>query len=325
MCVQEEDPKEVLVTLKASSASDMKSWVEALDSHSESLNRSLGPDLEFASKIESVSSLLPTVVVCSLALRAVDRSFEATVYDYLRVYQVTQGSAFEGMTAAEVKEIIVDMTEDEAAEAWQNFRDELLSAGFQGFDIVKEKHLQGFNAREPISAMFDVALYGSISEEVIEFTGNQELADLDYFLGWKSGFQGRNTIKAMKKSGEEKYSEAVLTDVFLCGLRDRLYKMCMISGSATFALNMDKVNTILFNDIGPTEFDAGQPEVVLTGDTMYDDISPKASGNNTMPVDPIPGTAAAQGAEWLKNSEEEAARARASSFPDCDIEVHDEE
>jgi len=289
---KEDDPKEILVTLKASSASDMKSWIEALDSHSESLNRSLGPDLEFASKIESV----------------------------------TQGSAFEGMTAAEVKEIIIDMTEDEAAEAWQNFRDELLAAGFKGFDIVKEKHLQGFNAREPISAMFDVALYGSISEEVIEFTGNQELADLDYFLGWKSGFQGRNAIKAMKKSGEDKYSEAVLTDVFLCGLRDRLYKMCMISGSATFALNMDKVNTILFNDVGPTEFDAGQPEVVITGDTMYDDISPKASpgGNNTMPVDPIPGTAAAQGAEWLKNSEEDAARARASSFPDCDIPVDDE-
>ena len=65
ICVQEDDPKEILVTLKASSASDMKSWIEALDSHSESLNRSLGPDLEFASKIESVRSLLPTVVVCS--------------------------------------------------------------------------------------------------------------------------------------------------------------------------------------------------------------------------------------------------------------------
>lgn len=131
-------------------------------------------------------------------------------------------------------------------------------AGFTGFQFVKETQISGQKARDPIQAMFDVAVYGNCHDEVAEFTQEPKLSDIDYFLSWKPSHAGRACMKKLKSAEGDRYREAVLTDQFLSGLRNRITMMCRRADSQahTVALDMDKVTAVLFESVLPSEWDA---------------------------------------------------------------------
>eukprot|EP00656_Telonema_subtile_P011086 TRINITY_DN15446_c0_g1_i2.p1 TRINITY_DN15446_c0_g1~~TRINITY_DN15446_c0_g1_i2.p1 ORF type:complete len:298 (-),score=69.71 TRINITY_DN15446_c0_g1_i2:224-1117(-) len=219
----DEDGKEgTLINIRADNEMATREWIEALEAHQE--QNEMGPMQRFAQQIEL----------------ATDRPI------------------FESVGEEEIESVIAGWTDDAAAAAWHNFRDQLVMAGFTGFEFVQETQLSGNNSREPIQAMFDVAVYGNCHDEVAEFTGESKLNDIDYFLSWKPSHAGRACMKKLKSAEGDQYTEAVLTDQFLSGLRNRITMMCRVADTDShhIALDMEKVHAILFETTLPSEYDA---------------------------------------------------------------------